>query len=98
MTTAEVPERSPEQRAHLEDLPRLLGSGRGPGRESPLGVLAARSFGRLPEVDLGRHVGRLGHDDDLVGTDLEEAAGDGESSPRPGRLTGSCSLARRRAG
>ena len=39
--------------------------------------LAARLL-RLLEVDLGRHVGRLGHHDDLVGPDLEEAADDRE--------------------
>ena len=43
---------------------------------APLG-LATRLLGLL-EVDLGGQVGRLGHHHDLVGPDLEEAAGDGE--------------------
>ena len=44
--------------------------------EGPLG-LAPRLLGLL-EVDLARQVGRLGHDHDLVGPDLEEPADDRE--------------------
>ena len=44
--------------------------------ERPLG-LAPRLLRPL-EVDLAGHVGRLGHDHDLVRPDLQEAAGDGE--------------------
>ena len=39
--------------------------------------LAPRLLGPL-EVDLTGHVGRLGHDHDLVRPNLQEAAGDGE--------------------
>ena len=46
------------------------------GLERALG-LAAGLLGLL-EVDLAGHVGRLGHDHDLVGPDLEEPADDGE--------------------
>ena len=46
------------------------------GLERPLG-LASRLL-RLLEVDLAGQVRRLGHDDDLVGPDLEEPADDRE--------------------
>src|SRR6185369_5808995 len=44
--------------------------------EDLLGLLP-RFLGSL-QMDLGRHVGRLGHHDDLVRQDLEEAADDRE--------------------
>src|SRR3974377_2359530 len=59
------------------------GAGRGQGGtfvvaalEGALG-LATGLVGPL-EVDLGRHVRELGHDDDLVRADLDEAARDRE--------------------
>ena len=54
---------------------------RSAGSSKPFGErllrLAAGLLGLL-EVDLRRHVGRLGHHHDLVRPNLEEAAGDGE--------------------
>jgi hypothetical protein len=47
-----------------------------PGLERALGLTA--SLLGLLEVDLGRHVGGLGHHDDLVRPHLDEATGDGE--------------------
>src|SRR5687768_3276315 len=41
--------------------------------QGPLGL--ASGFHRLFDVDLGRHVGRLGHHHDLVRPDLQEATG-----------------------
>ena len=68
--------------------PAGAGPGRRPGRRPRGSRSRARARPRvgLPgplEVDLAGHVGRLGHDHDLVRADLEEPADDGEALLRP---------------
>ena len=77
LAVAPLGDTDPEQR-RLELRPggRQVGALDVAALERLLG-LAARLLGLL-EVDLGRHVGRLGHHDDLVRPDLEEAADDRE--------------------